>query len=276
MIWNVNNKLITNKTLSDILKTCGIKTRIKKENKDKFYNLLRSAFVHKSYSIINENAVADIEYPKGVIPLQEKNNETLEWLGDGVIQLISTAYLYERYPSQNEGFLTETRSKLVKTKSLSLLANFLNFGEFILMSTHVEENSGGRTNSKILEDAFEAFVGALFLFFKEEKNEEKAYTICKTFFITLIEKVVDITSLIKNDVNYKNKLMKEFQRHFSMYPKYDLFNEEKDDNNRRVYHICVKTPDGKIIGKGFGRSKKRAEQFSAKMAFEYLEKKPVS
>ena len=270
MSFNKSNILITKKELYKILKKGGVKNRIK----DEHLHIFQQAFVHKSYVIINKEVVDIFEYPENVVPLQEKDNETLEWLGDGIIQATVTSYLYDRYPIQRQGFLTDTRSKIVKTSGLATFAKHLNFGKYIIMSSHVEKTSNGRENSKILEDAFEAFVGSMFLHFKEIKNEEKAYGIIKLFMTTLIESAIDISSIIKNDVNYKTKLMKEFQKHFNKYPEYEEYKEEVDPDGKIVYHICIKTPDGEIIGKGFGKSnKKRAEQYSAKNALYNLKKK---
>jgi ribonuclease-3 len=271
MSFNENNILITRKELYDIWKKCGIKNRIKQ--KVGVPKVIQEAFIQNSYIIKDNNSDINSKCPGNVVPLQEKDNETLEWLGDGIIQATVTSYLYDRYPNQSQGFLSDTRSKIVRTSGLATFAKHLNFGKYIIMSSHVEKTSNGRENSKILEDAFEAFIGATFLYFKEIKNEDKAYAIIKLAMITLIESAIDISSVIKNDINYKTKLMKEFQKHFNKYPEYEEYKEEVDPDGKIVYHICIKTPDGEIIGKGFGKSnKKRAEQYSAKNALHNLKK----
>jgi ribonuclease-3 len=272
MSFNENNILITRKELYSILKKCGIKNRLK--DKIGVPKVIQEAFTHNSYIIQDKKSDVNSKCPENVISLQEKDNETLEFLGDAIIQASVTSYLYDRYPNQSQGFLSDTRSKIVRTSGLAIFAKHLDFGKYIIMSSHVEKTSNGRENSKILEDAFEAFIGAIFLYFKEIKNEEKAYAIVKLIMTTLIETAIDISSVIKNDINFKTKLMKEFQKHFNKYPEYEEYKEEVDPDGKIVYHICIKTPDGDIIGKGFGKSnKKRAEQYSAKNALYNLKKK---
>jgi len=124
------------------------------KNKD----LLVRAFTHRSY--LNEN-------PK----LNLKNNERLEFLGDAVLELIVTDYLFNNYSNQ-EGDLTSWRAALVKSQSLADLASNLNFGEFILLSKG-ESNDGGKARQYILADTFEAFLGALYL--------DQGYKVAKKF-----------------------------------------------------------------------------------------------
>lgn len=268
-IFNENNKLIKKKDIHKILKEGGIKSRIS----DEYICEFQQAFIHKSYTIINKDIVDSIDYPKGCVELFENDNETLEWLGDSVLQSVMGDYLFNRFPEKGPGFLTKTRSKLVNTKSLSKLANYLNFGQFIIMNTHVEEVSNGRTNSKLLEDAFEAFIGTIYRYFSHKKKRSTAYDVCYTFIITLVEKVIDITETIENDNNFKDKLMRVFQKKYGgKYPIYELEEIKEDSQGKKVYFICVKNPNGKTIGKGFNKKKKQAEQYSAQRALYYLTK----
>jgi dsRNA-specific ribonuclease len=98
----------------------------------------------------------------GVMPLQPECNETYEFLGDTILSSVIGTYLYTRYYDQNEGFLTKTRTKLVRTNTLGELAKRLGFGKFAVISQHVE-TEGGRGNMRILEDIFEAFIAAIYL-----------------------------------------------------------------------------------------------------------------
>ena len=268
-IYNKSNKLITKKELHKILKQGGIKSRIK----DEFMNEFQQSFIHKSYRIINKEVNDNIEYPDGVIQLCEDDNETLEWLGDSVLQSVMGDYLYNRFPGKGPGFLTKSRSKLVNTKSLSTLANYLEFGQYIVMSCHVEEVSNGRTNSKLLEDAFEAFIGTLYRYFSHKKHKAKAYDTCYIFITTIMESVINIADTIENDNNYKDQLMRLFHKKYNgNYPIYELYDEKENNEGKKVYYIRVKNPNGKIIGKGFNKKKKQAEQYSAQRAIYYLTK----
>ena len=204
-----------------------------------------------------------------VIDIQEDSNEVVEWLGDGIIQSVVACYLRRRYPDQDEGFLTKLRSKLVKTEALATMAKFLGFGEFIIMSEHVEKACNGRNNSRILEDAFEAFVGVLAEDFGIDE-QSRGYLLCTKFVISCIESSIDITELIMKDDNYKDQLMRYFQRMFNgQLPKY--CEEKKEESEQpttggRIFYMYVLDTEGKKIGSGYAKSKKEAEQRAAKYA----------
>jgi ribonuclease-3 len=203
-----------------------------------------------------------------VMPLFDDSNEVFEWLGDGIIQSVVAVYLCKRFKNQREGFLTKLRSKLVKTESLSKFALFLGFDKYIIISKHIEIVCNGRKNARILEDCFEAFIGALMMDFGFEQD---GYKLCSQFIINIIEKSIDITELIIHDDNFKDQLMRYFQKTFNgKFPVYDqkLIANEVSDNgivNKR-FHMYVCEPDGKVIGEGVARSKKDAEQKAAKSA----------
>ena len=115
-------------------------------------SLYQQAFTHDSYSIPHTNEIMErdsvklIDKPEGAIELQEMSYQRLEFLGDRVVNLIIAFYLFERYPQQNEGFMTKIYSKIVDCKGLSRLARKVNFGQFILISRHLDEK-----NNEILE-----------------------------------------------------------------------------------------------------------------------------
>jgi ribonuclease III len=273
-IYNENNKMIQKEDIQKILLKGGITENINN------IDLWRKAFVHKSYcknrkkkqgqnveqQIAEERKTVDLNK---VIDIQEDSNEVLEWLGDGIIQSVVACYLIRRFPDQDEGFLTKLRSKLVKTEALCRIAKFLGFGEFILMSEHVEKACNGRNNSRILEDAFEGFVGSMAEDFGIEESC-RGYMICNRFVISCIENSIDMMELIIKDDNYKDQLMRYFQRMFDgKLPKY---NEDKSHDNDppttggRIFYMYVTDVEGKNIGSGWAKSKKEAEQRAAKQA----------
>ena len=222
-LYNASNIYIDNEIINNILKAHNINQTINN------LKIWQKAFVHKSYSkntkrkknekYLDYNSDEN-ELLEGIIPLQEESNETLEWLGDSILQSIVAVYLYKRFPDQDEGFLTKMRSKLVKTESLAKLSAYLGLESYIIMSQHVEVNCNGRKNSRILEDTFEAFIGAMFLDLGCENNSV-GYDICSRFIITIIENAIDITELILHDDNYKDQLMRYCQKMFNGYfPKY--------------------------------------------------------
>ena len=208
------------------------------------------------------------------MPLQEDSNEVLEWLGDAIIQSVSAIYLYKRYNKQREGFLTKLRSKLVKTETLSKLALYLNFDKHLIISKHIEIICNGRKNARILEDSFEAFIGAMMNDFGSS-NEAEGFDICNTFIRNIIEQKIDITELIINDDNYKDQLMRYYQKMFGgKFPKYEQKNliTTVTDNGivNKKFQMIVRDNDNIIIGEGIARSKKEAEQKAAKNALMHF------
>ena len=262
---NTNNKYITLNDINKIL----LKGNISEDVFD--IKIWQQSFIHKSY--ISKNSIMVYPVNKKVFPLQDKSNERLEWIGDTHIQSCVSYYLWNRYPDQNEGFLTKLRSKLVKTKNLAYLANKLNLSPFLILSHHVEFNCQGRTNNNILENTFEAFIGAMFEDFKNKYNKEKAYSIVYSFLITIIEKYVDIVQMVFVDENSKDQLMWYFQQKFNgEYPKYV---EDKHEND--IFYIVIYEPNTKkVVGRGKARSKKDAQQNAAKSALQYYSKKELS
>ena len=267
--YNFNNKLITEDDVKKILQAYDINDNI--NNLDVY----QKAFIHKSYRKKNPLDIGeDVEIadkPEGALELFDYDNETLEFLGDSVLGVIVAKYLFERFPEENEGFLTKMRSKLVRGEMLGSLAKMLNFGEFIIISRHIEDKCDGRNSVDILEDSFEAFLGAMFLDFNETDNYNLmenfysgiGYQICEKFIIHFIEDKVDFADLIRKNTNYKEQLMKFFKEKYGELPRYGQISVE-GSQNERVYTMCVYDPEGNILEQGVGQSKKKAEQKAAK------------
>ena len=268
---NPNNILISKKEIQDIL----LKGNIQIEIND--LSVWQRAFVHKSYISKNDCSDDTIDQitkknycNENIITLQEKSNERLEWLGDAILQGSVSYYLWERYPEQDEGFLTKLRSKLVKTKNLSFLAKKIGLSPYLLISYHVEFGCQGRTNPRILENTFESFIGSMFVDFAKKVNPAYGYEIVRRFTITIIEKYVDMVDLVITDENSKDQLMWYFQKNFNgLYP---IYLKEKYENE--CFYIYIKEPiTEKVVGNGHARSKKQAEQNAAKNALLYYIKR---
>lgn len=146
------NRLPTVEAIETIMRNNGLNLKV---NDIKVY---QTAFVHRSYLKTHHPETHD---PK-CIPLQSTCNETYEFLGDTILNSVIGTYLYDRYRDQNEGFMTKTRTKMVRGTTLGELAKRIGLNNWIIISQHVE-SEGGRDNLRILEDLFEAFIAAIYL-----------------------------------------------------------------------------------------------------------------
>ena len=267
--YNKSNILINDNDVNKILRTFGIK--IKCLNVD----IYRKAFVHKSYiTRKNDNYISgNKNCPEDCLPLQEESYERFEFLGDSVLSTTVANYLYERFPNQNEGFLTKMRSKLVNGHMLGSLCKKIGLNKWIIISKQIEENKG-RENYKILEDVLEAFICAIFLDFNTKKIKLKTFEsgigfqIAEQWIINVLEDKVDFAELIKQNKNYKDQLMKYFQHNFSNLPSFCETNIEMI-KNKKIFTIIVKN-ESQVLGTGQGDTKKGAEQIASENALKYL------
>jgi ribonuclease III len=249
--YNNINKLITSDEVLNILNKLNIQ-----DYKIKDLSLFQKAFVHSSYCEMKDYE----EYikPEDCLSLLKDSYETLEFLGDSFLGCIVSNYLYSRYVNEHlkdEGFLTKLKIRLVCGEQLAYLSKCLNFQEYIIISKHIEDNCNGRENEHILEDVFEAFIGALY-------RDSKDYNLIVRFIITIIQNFIDISDLIQTDNNYKDKILRYLQKNFSSQPKYET-------NKREGLNDFISTlilPSDNIIIEGFGKTKKKAEQDVSKNA----------
>ncbi|MBI9067161.1 MAG: ribonuclease III [Salinivirgaceae bacterium] len=197
--------------------------------------LYKLAFIHKS---------ASLKLPDGLII----NNERLEFLGDAILDAVVAEYLYSKFPDKKEGFLTQTRSKIVNGAYLGQLAIQLGLDKLIISHAH-----NYNSNKHILGDAFEALIGAIYL--------DHGYKAVKNFvFKQLLKKHIDIAEILKTETNYKSRLIEWVQKD----KKVILFKTDQQDNEGLVPEfISVVLIDNKINGTGKGLSKKEAEQNAA-------------
>ena len=227
--FNPTNNLLTEDDLKEFFNNNGL-TGIKYNN----LNIYRNAFIHKSYcSMKNTDFISsNSKCPPNCIPLQDVSYERLEFLGDAILNLIVANYLYMRFPEQNEGFLSKIRTRIVNGKMLGSLAEKIGFNKFAIISKQVED-ANGRNNYKIMEDIFEAFIGALYIDFQTTKDNVilpehlpvstlsgAGYFIAELWIISIIESYIDFSDLILQKTNYKDMLVNYTQQTYQFTPRY--------------------------------------------------------
>jgi ribonuclease-3 len=226
-------------------------------------NLFRNAFVHKSYCCMkNSNfTTSNISCPEDCLPLQEMPYERLEFLGDSILGYVIAKYMYIRYPDQSEGFLSKMRTKIVNGKMLGFLAEKVGFVKFAIISKQIEDING-RDNYKIMEDIFEAFIGALFI----DSND---INIVEKWIINIIEKYIDFVQLIIKNTNYKDSLISYMQNRYQDMPKFLESNVSHNNMSQKVFTYIVKDRNNNILGSATGSNKKDAENNCALEALKY-------
>ncbi|HET7616847.1 MAG TPA: ribonuclease III [Bacillales bacterium] len=201
-------------------------------------SLLKQAFTHSSY--VNEHRRKPFE-----------DNERLEFLGDAVLELTVSRYLFKKYPNMTEGDLTKLRAAVVCEQALVEFASGLGFGEFILLGKG-EEATGGRERPALLADVFEAFVGALYL----DKGLDEVVRFLKQHVFPKIDE-----GAFSHVMDYKSQLQEFVQRKNLGEIQYEIVKEKGPAHNREF--VAEVTVADQQIGIGCGRSKKEAEQHAA-------------
>lgn len=222
------------KDLNVLEKNLGVKFKSK--------DLLQQAFVHRSY--LNENPSFHLFH-----------NERLEFLGDAVLELVSTEFLYNKYPEKPEGELTSWRAALVNTKMLSSIGHELNFNEFLLLS-HGESKEEGKAREYILANTVESFIGALYLD-QGLKNSEKFIT---TYILSKLPEVLK-NKLFQDPKSTFQELSQEKE---AMTPSYSVMKEWGPDHAKN-FKIGVYLQN-ELVAEGDGSSKQEAEQDAAQNA----------
>lgn len=263
--FNDKNILLSEEKLNKIFENNGLKGY----NFNNI-NLYRTAFVHKSYCTMKNDDFdsGNINCPTNCLPLQNMSYERLEFLGDSILGMIVAGYLFERFPEQSEGFLSRLRTKIVNGKMLGSLSNKIGFPEYAIISKQVED-ANGRTNYKIMEDIFEAFLGAIYIDFNNnDENETTGYNVVKKWIINIMEKYIDFSELILSRTNYKDILVSYMQHHLQDQPKFYEINIVTKDNNK-IFTYCIKDKNNTVIGTAIGTTKKEAENNVALEALKH-------
>jgi ribonuclease-3 len=208
--------------------------------------LLRLALTHRSYLSVT-----------GMGP--RESNERLEFLGDSVLGLVTSEYLYRRHPNEHEGQLTKTKSLLVSKAILSRRAYEIGLGRFLLLS-HSEMESGGRRRASILCDAFESVLGAIYL----DQGFEPARRFVEDYLLRGAREIV----ADKRHRNYKSQLQEYVQSTFHTHPVYRIRSQMGPDHSKL---FLVEVMVGRrVLGQGRGSNKKEAEQAAARDAMEQV------
>ncbi|UCE05003.1 MAG: ribonuclease III [bacterium] len=208
--------------------------------------LIVQALKHRSFlSVTNE--------------LRLSSNERLELLGDAVLGMVVTEFLFKRFPTKEEGELTAIKSLMVSRKILARIAKQIGIGEFILLND-AEEKAGGRNRASIVADAFEAIIGAIYL----DGGLDTVIDFIHTILLVRTDKIISE----EQNKNFKSMLLEYSQSKNLGLPQYVVRNEEGPDHDK-LFTIEVLI-NNKVLGMGKGNSKKRAEQISAKNALKKL------
>ena len=239
---NGNNNLISGEDLERLMR---MKTRPTGQRLQDY----RKAFVHTSYIIDGDRKnPSSLRHCEAIIPLQVHSNERLEFLGDAVIDLIVAEYLYERYPDEDEGFLTQMRIGLVNGKMLANLGRSISIQRFLLLSY---QNEHLRDTDNLVEDTLEAFVGAMYT--------ERGMKGTKEWFVLLIEDYVDFTKMVTT--SERDMFARLYRERFGY--DVDVMVTRKDDGS---FHCKMSSSDGTILGEGVGLTRRVATDGAARVA----------
>ena len=194
------------------------------------------------------------------IPYWE-NNERLEFLGDSVLNMLVTEYLYKTYPHLPEGDLSKMKSVIVSGQALTKIARSWNLGAYLRVGKG-EAKTGGRQRDSLLEDAFEAILGAMYL----DSDIKQCRKFLEKHIFPNVQEVISEADFI----NYKSALLEYMQARSLPSPDYEVISETGPEHCK-IFEIAVMF-DGKEYGKGKGASKKKAEQEAAKIALAEFQK----
>ena len=234
--YNPNNIEITEKDIQNILfPHIGFVYKI--------YNieLFKRAFIHRSYCKLKKdenNNIIIAPKPKNCLTLKSKSNERLEFLGDGVLENVTKYYIYNRFPSSDEGFMTEKKISIVKNENIGRLAYELGLHKYYIISRHADEKKI-RQNYKKLGCLFEAFLGALFLDANKVNIDNvfnkhilgPGFQVAQLFLNSVFEKYINWNNLIEINDNYKNNFQVILQKEFKNTPSYIILNYNDSNKN---------------------------------------------
>lgn len=205
--------------------------------------LLKKALTHTSYA-----------YENGI-----ESNEKLEFLGDSILEFISSKYLYGKYPELREGEMTKVRATVVCEKSLYKVAKMHNFSDFLYLGRS-EQKSGGSQRPAILADSVEAVIAAIFM--------DGGIIPAEKFIIDNLKNEIEEATKHVGDKDYKTVLQEKLQAHGEVKIEYEILQEKGPDHDK-TFEAEVKC-NGKVLAKGEGKSKKEAHMEAAKKALENL------
>ena len=211
----------------------------KYKNKD----LLKKALTHTSYAYENKL----------------ESNEKLEFLGDSILEFVSSRYLYEKYPELKEGEMTKVRATVVCEESLYKIAKMHNFGDFLYLGKS-EQKTGGKNRPAILADSVEAVIAAMYL--------DGGLEPVNKFIIENLKDEIEVATKHVGDKDYKTVLQEKLQANGEVKIEYEIVSETGPDHDK-LFKAQVKC-NGEILASGEGKSKKEAHMSAAKKALDNL------
>lgn len=244
--YNDTNKEISITIIKNILNNFNVYYEIQN------IELYRRAFVHTSYTMpkkLNDDVVLASK-PPNCLELKSSSGERLEFLGDGVLEMITKFYLYKRFPEEDEGFMTEKKIALVKNDHIGKLAYKLGLHNWYILSKNAEEKKT-RSNFKKLGCLFESFLGALFLdanqldindnlnYFSNYLKCGIGFQICQIFIESVFEQLVDWNELLENNDNYKNIFQVMIQKEFKTTPEYVILDLDEEQKYTMGVYLCL-------------------------------------
>jgi ribonuclease-3 len=257
--YNINNILIS----EDDIKILFKKYNLDLNNPIKDIDIYRTALTHKSYitseyTIYNNNLLKQMKQKMSsdIIDLRKESSERLEFFGDSVVKCIVTKYLYLRYYLEDEGFLTKTKTKIENRKSLANFARKLGLDTYIIISKQNEE-AGNRDSDKFLEDAFEAFMGALLF--------DQGFEFCEKYLTQLLETEIDYADILYIDTNFKDKLQRYYHQNGWQHPSFEDISTDII-NNKKMFTVAVMSNTNTVLATAQETSKKKAEQKASMLA----------
>ena len=257
--FNINNVLITKEDIKMLFAKYHLEINTDNINIQYYH----TALTHKSY-IVSEYTNYNCSILKqikesmnnSVVDLMPESSERIEFFGDTVIKCVVAKYLYQRYPGESEGFLTKTKTKIENRKSLANFARKLGLDNYLIISKQ-NEDAGNRDSDKFLEDAFEAFIGALLF--------DQGFDFCDKYLTILLETEIDYADILYIDTNFKDRLQRFFHQNGWQHPLFEDISTEII-NNKRTFTVAVKNSANNEISRAQETSKKKAEQKASMLA----------
>jgi len=248
--YNSQNKLITLEDIKTMFKKFNL--IIEPSNINYYINsLTHKSYIKKEYYDIHINSKENSS-----LDLLDQSNERLEFLGDTVIKCVISGYLFLRYQTEDEGFMTRLKTKIENRQSLANFARKLGLNEFIIISKQIEDNNG-RDSDKLLEDSFESFVGALYL--------DVGFEVCRKFIYIILETEIEYSEILYKDTNYKDQLLRFYHQNKWSFPQYVQLDIE-NIANKKFFVMGVKDNNDNVIAKAKAQSKQKAEQLASMLA----------
>jgi len=255
--YNINNILITEADIKRLFAKYDLNIIVKD------IKLYHTALTHKSYIIseytnYNQNILKSIKksMDSSVVDLMPESSERIEFFGDSVIKCIVAKYLYMRYYKEDEGFLTKTKTKIENRKTLAIFARKLGLDNYLIISKQNEEASN-RDSDKFLEDAFEAFMGALLF--------DQGFDFCEKYIMKLLETEIDYAEILYIDTNFKDRLQRFFHQNGWHHPVFEDISTEII-NCKKTFTVGLKDNLNNEIVRASELSKKKAEQKASMLA----------